>query len=82
MLDPDQQLQNYRTTLKDGRNVANEAEAFEYMNSTLKAVRELHRRNPDLDLSRLHSALDRLAHNPNAVLRTEAERTRIALGMQ
>lgn len=47
--------------------------------NALKAVAELHRLRPDADLSALKPAVDALAGSSNADVRTEAEKTRIAL---
>jgi hypothetical protein len=82
MLNEDQQLQNYRTKQKDGRELPNEAEAFQSLTNTLRALRELHRRKPEFDLTRLQPAIDRLAQSPNPALRSEAERTKIDLGIK
>ena len=43
------------------------------------AIAELHRKKPDLDLSSLLPAIEKLTKSDNAVLRTEAERTRLVL---
>jgi hypothetical protein len=80
MLDEPAQLQNFRTKLKDGREVADETAARNTVVTALKAVAELHRRRPDRDLSALYPAVDALAAHGNAVVRAEAERTRVALG--
>jgi len=47
--------------------------------NALKAVAELHRKNPQLDLSSLRPNLDKLAHNPNSAVQTEAGRVVLAL---
>ena len=46
--------------------------------NALKAVAELHRQRPDLDLSALKPAVDALTTNGNPDVRTEAERTKLA----
>lgn len=79
MLDEQQQRQNFRGTGKNGAEVPNEAEVFQTLSSTLKAVAELHRRRPDLDLSELYPAVRKLTGADNAVLRGEALRTKEAL---
>jgi len=80
MLDEDQQLLNFRTQLKDGRDVPDEQAARSTVVSALKAVVELHEKNPGLNLSSLDPAIDKLTQSDNPVVRNEAERTRIALG--
>lgn len=85
MLDEEQQMQNFRIRQKRGDReveVANETAARTTVINALKAVIELRRKQPDLDLSRLDEALQKLARSPNVVVRTEAERTRLALAKQ
>ena len=45
----------------------------------LKAVRELHGKKPETDLSALRGPISRLAEHPNKVVQTEALRTQRAL---
>ncbi len=52
---------------------------LETMLNALKAVAELHRQNPQFDLSALQPYLDKLAHHPNPAVQTEAGRTVRAL---
>lgn len=80
LLDHDQQLTRFRRQLPDGRDVADEAVAEAAVASTIKAVAELHRRDPSRDLSSLRRALERLAQSSNLTLKTEARRTLAALG--
>ena len=50
------------------------------LTNTLKAVAELHKLRPDLDLSSLKASVDALASGSgNPAVRTEAEKTRLAL---
>ncbi len=79
MLDEQQQRQNFRGTGKNGTDVPNETAVFQTLSSTLKAVAELHRRQPNLDLSELYPAVRKLTEADNAVLRGEALRTKEAL---
>jgi hypothetical protein len=81
MLDEQQQRQNFRGTGKNGTDVPNETEVFQTLSSTLKAVAELHRRQPDLDLSELYPAVRKLTEAGNPVLRGEALRTKEALNI-
>ncbi len=85
MLDEEQQLRNFRTTIVDGKEVQeNQARpdpvaARTAVESALKAIVELHRKKPALDLSSLMPAIEKLGASPNPALRLEAERTRLAL---
>lgn len=79
MLDEEQQRQNFRTTGKDGRDEASDVEVVQSVSATLKAITELHRRQPDLDLSTLYPALDKLADTGSPVLRGEAQGAKKAL---
>ena len=45
----------------------------------LKAVTELHRQRPDMDLSSLTPAVDALTRSSNPEVRTEAEKTKLSL---
>lgn len=86
MLDEEQQLRSFRRRIVDGRIVPeNEAPydpvaARTIVESALKAIVELHRKRPEMDLSSLMPAIDKLTQSGNAVLRTAAERTRAELG--
>jgi hypothetical protein len=81
MLDEEQQLQNFRTRLKDGREVANVPEAYQTLTNGLRALVELHRKRPEFDFSALHPAVQKLAENDNAALRNEAARAKVELGI-
>ena len=65
---------------KSSKEQPDEAVVIETMLNALKAVAELHRQDAALDLSTLRPALDKLAHNPNAAVSTEAGRVVLALG--
>jgi hypothetical protein len=82
MLDESQQLdQNRLRFRKDGRETADEATAYDVVNTALEAVAELHRKNANVNLTALDTAIDKLKdHSPNQAVRKEAERTRAALG--
>jgi hypothetical protein len=62
-----------------GAEQPDQAAVVETMLNALKAVAELHRKNPQLDLSSLQPNIDRLAHNPNPAVQTEAGRVVLAL---
>jgi hypothetical protein len=78
MLDEDRQRQDYRALQKDTPQAVQDA-ARAIVLSTLKAVAELHRKNPGRDLSSLDPAIEQLTHNPAASVRAEAEQARQAL---
>lgn len=80
MLDEDQQLANFRTKLKDGREVPDEQAARSTVTSALKAVAELHEKKPNLDLSSLTPRIEKLTQSSSLIVRSEAERTRQILG--
>jgi hypothetical protein len=80
MLDEDLQRNNCRVSGKEGAGVVNEQAATNNVTSALKAIAELHRRRPEMDLTPLTPAVDKLIQSENPVVRTEAERTRLALG--
>ncbi len=79
MLDEDQQRRNFRTKLKDGRESTNELEAQQTVTNGLKALVELHRKRPDINLSSFQAALNKLAESSNVPLRDEALRTKLDL---
>lgn len=82
MLDEEFQAKQFRTQLQDGREVADGATVGNVLTGALKAVAELHRKKPDLDLSKLNPAIDKLAKSNNPALRKEAERTQLVLNRQ
>src|SRR5262245_37318236 len=73
MLDEEKQLQNIRTKQPDGRDTGNEAAARETTRGALRAVQELHRKNPHLDVSGLKPAIEKLAESGNKVIATDAK---------
>jgi hypothetical protein len=87
MLDEEQQMRNFRATLKTGQEVADESAARRTVINALMGVVEWHKHadavravgadNPEL--KQVYQAIDQLAHSPNLVVRTEAEKTRQAL---
>lgn len=66
-------------TKKGGAERPDQGAVVETMLNALKAVAELRRKNPQLDLSRLQPNLDKLAHNPNQSVQSEAGRVVLAL---
>ena len=79
MLDEDKTLQDFRSTLPDGREVANEAAARETTLGALRAVQELHRKQPHMDLAQLNPALEKLAASKNRAVSTQAKQVQQAL---
>jgi hypothetical protein len=79
MLDEDRQKEIFRVQLATGQQAADEALVTSTVRGALRGIAELHRKKPDLDLSSLYPAIDKLLNSSNPELRAEAERTRIAL---
>jgi hypothetical protein len=61
---------------KDGRETPDKAKAAQVILDTLKALRELHARQPGLDYRRFREPVEALAGAADRTLRTEAEKTR------
>ena len=80
MLDEDQQLRNFRARLSDGREVPDQTAARLTVIDALRAVQELHRKRPQMDLSGLREPIEKLTHSPAAPVATEAKQTLLALG--
>jgi hypothetical protein len=59
-------------TNKSGAERPDEAMVVKTVVNALKAVAELHRKRPQVDLSRLRPAIDKLAHDPNPAVQAEA----------
>ena len=75
MLDEDQQLRNFKHELPDKTKVADPGAAHATLITTLQAVAELHRLKPDMDLSTLTPAIEKLSQSRNLAVSTEAKRT-------
>ena len=75
MLDEDQQLRNSRRKLKEGTEVADEAAARITVITALQAIDELHGKRPDMDLSGLDPAIEKLSHSGNLAVSTAAKKT-------
>jgi hypothetical protein len=80
MLDEPQQRANCTSRSAGGQDSVDEALVTGIITGALKAVTELHRRRPEMDLSTLGPAIDKLTESNNPVLRTEAAKTKLALG--
>jgi hypothetical protein len=81
MLDETKQQNQFRINLKDGRQVPDATAAQSTVESALKAIAELHKKRPEVDLSRLHPAIIKLTTSANGVIRQEALRTKTALNI-
>jgi len=80
MLDEDELRSIFVVQVKQGgAERPDEAVVVETVVNALKAVAELHRKRPELDLSSLRPNLDKLAHNPNPAVSTEAGKVVLAL---
>jgi len=82
LLDEQRQLQNHRTKLKDGTAVPDEALAYATIGNTLKAIVDLHQKDPKRDLKQVYPALKKLTDCPNLIIRTEAKRALVSLGSE
>jgi|SRR6516164_2400149 hypothetical protein len=81
MLDEEEQMQNFQARTVDGKEIANQGEAYQSLANTLKAIKELHRRRPEMDLSPLFPAIKKLADTGNAGLRAEAQSVQTILNI-
>jgi hypothetical protein len=79
MLNEDEQLRNFRTKLRDGRETTDETAARMTVIGALRAVQELHRKQPKMDLSGLKEPIEKLTHSPAGPVSTEAQQTLQAL---
>jgi hypothetical protein len=79
MLDEDRQKEIFRLPSKSGKQTTDEALVFSTVRGALRGLSELHAKRPDMDLSSFSQAVERLTHSTNPELRSEAERTQIAL---
>jgi hypothetical protein len=80
MLDEDELRGIFIVQAKQGgAERPDEAAVVETVLNTLKAVAELHRHRPELDLTSLRPSLDKLAHDPNPAVSTEAGKVVLAL---
>ncbi|HEX4589970.1 MAG TPA: hypothetical protein VH120_08585, partial [Gemmataceae bacterium] len=79
MLDEDQQLRNFHSKTDDGREVTDETGARTTVIGALQAVQELHRKQPQMDLSGLKEPIEKLTHGPNSTVAVQARQARLAL---
>jgi hypothetical protein len=79
MLDEDSEKQSFHHQLKNGQAVPDPEVGYQALIDALKAVAELHRKNPRLDLSELRPAVAKLGQSGNAAVRAQAETTQLVL---
>jgi len=79
MLDEEQQLRNFRAKSEDGRETLDETGAHTTVIGALQAIQELHRKQPQIDLSALNEPIDKLTHSPNATLSVQARQALLTL---
>ena len=76
----EQKLEAHLRESKNGQEQPNRAKAQYTISETLNAVKTLHAERPDLDLTSLHPAIDRLAKSgANSSLAARAHETMLAL---
>jgi len=75
MLDPGELATAFRAKDARGREDTDEAAVVSTLTSAMRALVELHRHRPPLDLHRFHPAIAKLTNANNAIVRQEAERT-------
>jgi hypothetical protein len=79
MLDEPSLQETFRVIQGDGRESPDDATVWLTLTSALSAVAELHRQNPQFDLSPLLPKISALTEHANSRLRTEAQTTQSAL---
>ncbi len=87
MLDESRQMRNFRTRLADGRNVPDEAAAYQEVLIALKAVAEWRKNSTAVhavgldhpDMHKLRQAVEKLVQSPNNVVRIRAREVLLAL---
>jgi hypothetical protein len=72
MLDEDRQSKLNRVIIRD-KEVVDENKTTETISTALKAVAEVHRLRPELDLTSLKPALEKLTNNKSKTIKDEAE---------
>jgi hypothetical protein len=79
MMDEEQQMRNFRIRYSGGSEITDDVAVASTLTSALRAVSELHRRRPEVDISRLMPLVQKLRQSSNPFVRNEAERTTAAL---
>jgi hypothetical protein len=72
MLDEEQQMHNFRSTLKDGKETINPQAARMAVLGAINAVTEYHAKKPSANLSELKPAIEKLTKGQNQVIAKEA----------
>ena len=72
MLDEEQQLRNFRVTLKSGQEVTNAQAARMAILGTISSVRDFHEKKPTADLKPIGPAIDKLTKSQIPVIAKEA----------
>ncbi len=76
MLDEEKQLRNFESRTQSGLVSVDEQGARTTVLKALEGVASLHQKQPDLDLSRLDPAVEKLTHSSNLTLREKAGEVR------
>jgi hypothetical protein len=79
MVDEDQQLRNFRTKTDDGREVVDDNGARTTVIGALQAVQDLHRKQPQVELSPLKAPIEKLTHSSNPTVAVQAKQALLAL---
>lgn len=74
MLDEEQQMRNFRTKLKDGKEVSDAVAARTAVLGAVKALDDYKTKVPTTDLSMYRPALEKLTSSPNTILKQESQR--------
>jgi hypothetical protein len=80
MLDESALREDFLVRTRDGHEMPDEEMVANTLDATLRAIGELHQRRPEIDLSGLQGAIEKLAESPNLALKSEAKRTLEVLG--
>ena len=72
MLDEEQLLKDFQSQSRDGRPGAGETAARMTVIGTLRALRGLHQKRPEMNLTGLEPLIDKLTQSSNAAVRAEA----------
>jgi HEAT repeat protein len=79
MLDEDYLRTTMKVRRKDGTEVTDQNAVVQTLIDSLKALEQLHRKRPGMDLSSLRKAIDTLADHSNAAAQAEAKKLQMAL---
>jgi hypothetical protein len=79
MLDEDLLGQTFSSSTHDNQRSTDQDSVISVVTGALRAISELHRQLPELDLAVLRQNIERLSRADNKYLRTEAEKVQLAL---